>query len=178
MDFFKPYYPVFKFVLIFGVLYFTLSLLYYGFLQIDFTAPHYPDPVTAMVSDQTQGILKVFGYQAQIYDAPTNPSVLLYIDNQIIYRVIEGCNAVSVMLLFAAFVIAFAKAWKTTILYMLIGFIIIYLVNLARLVLLAIVYKDFPQFQEFSHDIIFPAIIYGTVILLWVLWIRSSKTST
>ncbi len=175
MSFLKPYYPVFKFVLIFGVLYFLLSLAYYGFLQIDFTAPYYPDPVTATVSSQTQTILEWLGYHAQIYDAPSNPSVLLYIDDQIIYRVIEGCNAISIMLLFAAFIIAFAKAWKNTTLYLLMGFLIIYIVNLARLVLLAIVYKEFPTYQFMAHDIAFPGIIYGTVILLWVLWIKKPK---
>jgi len=162
-------------VLIFGVLYVLLSLGYYGYLQLEYTAINYPDPVTAMVSRQTQSILQWLGYEAQIYNAPSNPSVMLYINDQIIYRVIEGCNAVSVMLLFAAFVIAFAKAWKKTIIFILIGFVLIYLVNLARLVVLALIYKELPQYTEIAHDIAFPAVIYGAVILLWIYWIKKPK---
>ena len=154
------------------MLYVLLSLAYYGYLQLEYQEHNYPDPVTAMVSRQTQSILQLLGYDAQIYNAPSNPSVVLYIKNQVIYRVIEGCNAVSIMLLFAAFVIAFAKAWKKTILFILIGFVLIYIVNLIRLVLLALIYKELPEHTEIAHDIAFPAVIYGTVILLWIYWIR------
>ncbi|KQC32770.1 molecular chaperone GroEL [Nonlabens sp. YIK11] len=175
MERLKPYYPVFKFVIVFGVLYILLSLAYYGYLQLEYTDYNYPDPITAAVSRQTQTILQWMGYDAQIYNAPGNPSVMLFIDDKIVFRVIEGCNAVSVMLLFAAFVIAFAKAYKKTILFILIGFVLIYLVNLARLVSLALVYKRLPEYQTIAHDIAFPAIIYGTVILLWIYWIRKPK---
>ena len=177
MERLKPYYPVFRFVAIFGVLYVLLSLAYYGYLQLEYQQHNYPDPVTAMVSRQTQSILQFLGYDAQIYNASSNPSVMLYIDEKIIFRVIEGCNAISVMLLFAAFVIAFAKAWKRTALFLLFGFVFIYLVNLARLVALALIYQELPEYQTIAHDIAFPAIIYGAVILLWVYWIRKPKTA-
>lgn len=173
----KPYYPVFKFVVTFGVLYLLLSLAYYAYLQVEYQPSNYPDPVTAVVSRQAQSILQFIGYDAQIYNAPSNPSVLLYIDEKIVFRVVEGCNAVSIMLLFAAFVIAFAKAYKKTILFLLIGFVFIYLVNLTRLVLLALVFQNLPEFKEIAHDIAFPAVIYGSVILLWIYWIRKPKTS-
>ncbi|SCY25205.1 exosortase family protein XrtF [Nonlabens sp. Hel1_33_55] len=177
MDRLKPYYPVFKFVIIFGALYLLLSLAYYGYLQLEYQDYNYPDPITAGVSRQTQTILQWLGYDAQIYNASSHPSVMLYINDQIVYRVIEGCNAVSVMLLFAAFVIAFAKAYKKTILFLLIGFVFIYLVNLTRLVSLALVFQNLPEFREVAHDIAFPAVIYGSVILLWIYWIRKPKTS-
>ena len=175
MDALKPYYPVFKFVVTFGVLYVVLSLAYYFYLQVEYTAVNYPDPITATISRQTQTILQFLGYDAQIYNAPSNPSVMLYIDGKIIYRVIEGCNAVSIMLLFTAFVIAFAKAIKSTIIFILMGLVIIYLANLGRLITLAYVYQELPQFKEIAHDIAFPAVIYGTVILLWIYWIRKPK---
>jgi len=173
----KPYYPIFKFVATFGVLYMVLTLSYYAYLQVEYTATNYPDPVTALVSHQTKGGLQWLGYDAQIYNAPSNPSVMLYIDDQIVYRVIEGCNAVSVMLLFAAFVIAFAKAWKKTLLFLLIGIGTIYLVNLLRLIGLGYIYQELPKYKLIAHDIAFPAVIYGWVILLWIYWIRKPKTT-
>lgn len=161
-------------MLVFGVLYTILSLAYYGYLHLEYQEANYPDPVTAAVSRQTQSLLGFAGYNAQIVNAPSHPSIVLYINNQLVYRVIEGCNAVSIMLLFAAFVIAFAKAWKKTTLFIIIGFFIIYTVNLARLVLLAIIYQEFVAIKEIAHDVAFPAVIYGTVILLWIYWIRKS----
>ena len=41
-------------------------------------------------------------------------------------RIIEGCNAVSVIILFIAFVIAFSGKWKTTFLFALVGSLLIY----------------------------------------------------
>ncbi|BAO55363.1 exosortase family protein XrtF [Nonlabens marinus] len=175
MNSLKPYYPVFKFVATFGVLYLALSLAYYAYLQVEYSPVNYPDPVTALVSNQTKTGLQWLGYDAQIYNAPSNPSVVLYIDEKVVYRVIEGCNAVSVMLLFAAFVIAFAKAWKTTILYLLFGIVTIYIVNLLRLIGLGYVFQEFSSYKEIAHDIAFPAVIYGYVILLWIYWIRKPK---
>jgi exosortase family protein XrtF len=168
----KPYYPVFKFVLIFGGIYVILSLAYYFYLQQEYSDIHYPDPITSQVSYQTELGLEALGYNALTVPSTVIPSMMLYIDQQVVYRIIEGCNAVSIMILFAAFVLAFAKAWKPTILFLLSGILFIYLVNVARLIILGIVYVDLPEYKEFAHDIAFPATIYGAVVLLWLLWLR------
>ena len=31
---------------------------------------------------------------------------------------------------------------------------------------------DFPEFTKPAHDYFFPAIIYGGVVLLWLIWIN------
>ncbi len=177
MSLLRPYVPVFKFVAAFGVIYVALSLMYYYYLQQDYSALNYPDPITSQVSYQTQQILLVLGYDARISNVPGNPSVYMFLNKQIVYRVIEGCNAVSVMILFVAFVLAFAKAWKKTILFITIGLLFIYLVNILRLAGLAVIKLNYPQYDYISHDIIFPAVIYGSVIALWLLWIKKPKTA-
>ncbi len=156
----------------FGVLYVVLSLSYYVYLQVEYSPTNYPDPITALVSKQTNEGMQLLGYNSAIYNAPGNPSVLLYVDDLIVYRVIEGCNAVSVMLLFAAFVIAFAKAWKKTLLFLSFGIVTIYLVNLLRLIGLGVIYQETEGYREIAHNVIFPAVIYGYVILLWIYWIK------
>lgn len=112
MNSLRPYTPVFKFVATFGTIYIVLSLIYYFYLQQDYSTSNYPDPVTSQVSYQTQQLLMVLGYDAQISNVPNHPSVYMFLNKDIVYRVIEGCNAISVMILFVAFVLAFAKAWK------------------------------------------------------------------
>ncbi len=159
----------------FGVLYMVLSLLYYAYLQVEYSEINYPDPVTAMVSSQTNYGMQLLGYDSKIYNAPGHPSVMLYVDNEILFVVIEGCNAISVMLLFTAFVIAFAKAWKETVLFLLFGIVTIYIVNLLRIIGLGVIFRELTEYKEVSHDIIFPAVIYGYVILLWIYWIRKPK---
>ncbi len=134
-----------------------------------------PDPITSQVSYQAQQSLVALGYDARIVNVPHHPSIYMYFNKQVVYRVIEGCNAVSVMILFVAFVLAFAKAWKKTILFILTGLLFIYIVNILRLVALAVIKYQYPEYNYISHDIVFPSAIYGSVILLWLYWIKQPK---
>jgi exosortase family protein XrtF len=160
---------------IFAMFYIVFSIVYYFFLDAGWSNQLYPDPVTAQISYQTQELLQLIGYNATTLNSPVHPSVIMFIDETKVYRVIEGCNAVSVMILFTAFVVAFARGWKKTISFLILGIAFIYLVNLSRLVILGIIYKDYTDYAQFSHEIIFPSIIYGAVVLLWIYWIRNVK---
>lgn len=160
---------------IFAGIYILLSLLYYVYKSQDWSGVNYPDPATSHVSYQTKELLQMLGYPATIENTEGLPSVNMFYEGKVLYRVIEGCNAISVMILFLAFVLAFAKAWKKTILFSLFGMTAIYLANLFRLVLLAIIFIDYPEFSHTAHDLVFPAIIYGMTVLLWLYWIRKPK---
>jgi exosortase family protein XrtF len=173
----RPYFPVFKFVSIFGGLYLVLSILYAVYLRQDYNAQHFPDPITAVIADQVSWVINVLGRKSDAINSMEHPSVKLSIDGNVVYRVIEGCNAVSVMILFASFVLAFAKAWKKTVLFLLQGIALLYIMNLMRLVALAYIYADYAQYKAFSHEIMFPAVIYGTVVALWLYWIKKPKAS-
>ncbi|MGB6269883.1 MAG: exosortase family protein XrtF, partial [Olleya sp.] len=91
-------------------------------------------------------------------------------------RVIEGCNGTSIIILFVSFIIAFAGKFKTTLFYILSGSVLIYVVNLVRIVILSIGLYNYPWRKEELHTVVFPAIIYGMVFLLWMFWVnRFSK---
>lgn len=173
MSLLRPYIPVFKFVATFGVIYIVLSLIYYFYLQQDYVGLSYPDPVTSQVTYQTQQLLIFLGQDARIMNVSNDPSVYMYFNKEIVYRVIEGCNAVSVIILFVAFILAFAKAWKKTLFFVLFGIAFIHVVNILRLAALAAIKFYYPEYNHISHDIIFPAVIYGSVILLWIYWLKS-----
>ncbi|MEO9953981.1 MULTISPECIES: exosortase family protein XrtF [Nonlabens] len=173
----KPYYPIFKFVAVFFGIYILLSISYYLFLTVNWNSYNYPDPITAQISYQTKSILNYLGHQTETINSPSHPSVILFINQSKIYRVIEGCNAVSVMILFTSFIIAFAKDLKKTISFILFGIGFIYVVNLIRLVLLALIYVSYKEHAHFAHEIIFPTIIYGAVITLWLYWIKNIKNA-
>ncbi|HEX9601553.1 MAG TPA: exosortase family protein XrtF, partial [Mariniflexile sp.] len=60
--------------------------------------------------------------------------------------------------------------------YILSGSVLIYTVNLLRIVLLTIGLYHYPYQNDVFHTVVFPAIIYGVVFLLWVFWVnRFSK---
>ena len=44
--------------------------------------------------------------------------------------------------------------------------------NLLRIVGLNIVMTDYKEYGKMAHDFIFPAVIYGTVVILWMVWMK------
>lgn len=172
------YRSVLRFVVLFLGTYIFLSLLYGGYLKVSEGGKYYPDFVTHLVAKQSSTIISGFGYKAEIVPAADVPSMDLIINNQPLARIVEGCNALSIIVLFISFIIAFAEKFKKTALFLLAGAVLIYAVNILRIVILSIALYHYPQHQHILHGVVFPGIIYGMVFLLWMLWVRMLKQKT
>lgn len=160
----------------FLIVYGGLSLAYNFYLDLSKEGQYYPDYITYLVGNQTQNLLEVFGYNTQMLPHPEEPSIKVVVEGNYLARVIEGCNGTSIIILFMSFVIAFAGRFKTTFFYILVGSVLIYSVNLIRIVILSIGLYHYPWREELLHTVVFPAIIYGLVFLLWMFWVnRFSK---
>lgn len=170
---FIKYKSVIKFILTFLLVYVTLSFGYKLYLQYSTGSVYYPDFLTHFVARQCEFLLNVFGYNAEVIPHPDEPSMKLVVNGTYLARIIEGCNAISVIILFASFVIAFSGKLKTTIIYIILGSLLIYVVNLFRITLLAIGLFEYPEYADVLHTVIFPAIIYGLVFLLWIVWVNT-----
>ena len=169
---FLKYKSVIRFLVLFLGTYLVLSLLYNAYLHVGKSETWYPDPITHLVAKQTSVLTSAFGYTAEITPHSNEASMKLIVNNRYLARIVEGCNALSVIALFAAFIVAFHQKWKPTLLYIFVGAVLIYCANLFRIVLLAIALYEYPQYESILHGVVFPAIIYGMVFLLWVLWVR------
>lgn len=157
-------------------MYVVLSFGYKLYLQFSDGSQYYPDYMTHLVAKQSEAILDSFGYDAQVLPHPNEPSMKMVLNGNYLARVIEGCNSVSVIILFVSFIVAFSGKFKTTLFYMLSGSVLIYSVNLMRIVLLTLGLYHYPKYEDVLHTVIFPAIIYGIVFLLWIFWVnRFSK---
>lgn len=168
----EKYRLVIRFILTFLLVYAILSFAYSLYLNYADGSHFYPDYMTNLVAKQTNVILNAVGYQAEILPHPNEPSMKLMVNDKYILRVIEGCNAVSVIILFLAFITAFAGRLKPTLLFAFAGSIIIYTFNLVRIVMLALGLYHYPWRGEILHNVIFPLFIYGTVFLLWMIWVN------
>jgi exosortase family protein XrtF len=156
--------------------YIALSLIYALYLKISVGSRFYPDYMTNLVAIQAESLLNTFGYTAQVIPHPDEPSMKLIINGKYLARVIEGCNAISVINLFIAFIVAFSGKLKETVVYILSGSALIYTVNLLRIVILSIGMYHYPWHRDILHTVIFPGIIYGMVFLLWMVWVRRFAT--
>ena len=173
------YKSVIKFILTFLIVYLLLSYCYKLYLDFSDGSKYYPDYLTNLVAKQSQALLETVGYSTTIEPHSNEASMKLIINNKFVARVVEGCNSVSVIILFLSFIIAFADKFKITALYIFVGSILIYSVNLIRIVILSIGLYHYPWRREILHTVIFPLIIYGMVFLLWMFWVnRFSKIQT
>ena len=129
------------------------------------------DGFTKIISDQSAFLLNFTGYETVTKDFPTHETVQFYINGKVATRMVEGCNAVSVMIMFLAFVFAFYKGVKTFY-FAFAGIVLLYILNLFRIYVLNVIVVDFPALTKSAHDYFFPAIIYGGVVVLWLIWIN------
>ncbi len=172
---FKKYKAAIIFIAKFFLVYMVLTFVYGKYLDA-FSGE--PDSVTKIVANQSNTVINWFGYQGEVTPHESEPTMKMIINGKYVGRVIEGCNSISVLILFVTFVIAFAGPWKRTLIFILAGSALIYLVNVARIVILGIGLYEYPEKEYLLHQLIFPAIVYGMVLLLWMFWVNKfSKRS-
>lgn len=164
--------PFFLFLIKFVLSYGLLSFFYYLYLNTYDVENFEPDGMTTVVAKQSKSLLIFFGEDAEIEPHPKQASYKFYIKEKYVARIVEGCNAVSVMILFTAFIVAFSSTLKKTFLYILSGLLIIHILNVVRVGLLCMGFYYYPEYNDLTHDIIFPLFIYGVVFALWVLWVQ------
>ena len=147
-------------------------MTYNFYLEYSVGSKFYPDYITNLVARQSQSLIETVGYKVEIAPHPNEASMKLIINNKFVARIIEGCNSISVIILFISFIFAYAGKFKTTLFYLFFGSVMIYSVNLIRIVILTIGLYHYPWRREILHTVIFPLIIYGLVFLLWIFWVN------
>ena len=153
-----------------------LSMTYKFYLKFSDGSQFYPDYMTHLVAIQSQDLLNVLNYNTMVKPHQNEPSIKLIVKGKYLARIVEGCNSISVIILFLSFIIAFSGELKETFIFSLVGSVIIYMVNLLRIVIISVGLYHYPWHAEIFHQVIFPSIIYGMVFLLWMLWVnRFSK---
>ena len=172
-ELFKKYKSVIQFIVLFLGTYIVLSAIYAYYLKVSVSSGFPPDYLTNLVARQSAAVLDAFGYNAVLEVSTIKKGVLLTIENRYTVNIVEGCNAASVIILFVSFIISFAEKFKKTALFLLAGAVLIYVVNILRIAVLTIALYKFPEYQDVLHSVLFPAVIYGMVFILWIVWVKT-----
>jgi exosortase family protein XrtF len=176
-NYFILYKPFLLFLGKFFLTYLLLTTAYQSYLDKNDDGV---DRITTHVANLTESV-------ARLMDVPLSTEsngvyyAILYQD-RVVGRIIEGCNAISVIILFISFVVAFSGKWKPTSLFILTGSLLIYVLNIFRIIFLVVLLYHYPTQEHLLHGVLFPLIIYGIVFVLWVIWVNNfskyaSKTS-
>ncbi|TDW49787.1 exosortase family protein XrtF [Flavobacterium sp. 270] len=162
--------PFLIFISTFFAAYIALTVVYKIYLNC--FEVNEADGITVMVSRNVEQLMHWFNYDVKVQKNESNAWFDIIFNGQSWARIIEGCNAVSVIILFIAFVLAFSGKLKTTLLFVLFGIFSIYVLNVVRIALLTVLVSHFPENTHFLHGVVFPLIIYGYVFLLWIIWVN------
>lgn len=166
------YKPFLLFLGKFLLAYVILTVVYQSYLNRFDADRNEVDSFSQLVANQTKMLLNVFDSGAYVEPHEKEPSIKIIYKGKYISRIIEGCNALSVVILFISFVIAFTGKFRNTILFILFGTVLIHILNITRIALLCMALYSFPEYEHLLHGVIFPLVIYGVVFLLWVIWVN------
>ena len=169
MSILKTYYPTLKFIFKFILIYIILVAVYNYYLSF---FQHQTDYLTLWVGKIVSKIYSIIGINVQSIPIETEPGLKLIVHGQYVARIVEGCTAMSVIVMFVAFIVSFGQHIKKTLIFALAGSVVIFIFNLLRIVLLGYLLYAFPQYQDVAHRIVFPALIYGFVVFLWIIFIK------
>lgn len=89
----------------------------------------------------------------------------------------DPCNGLTIFALFVGFVLVYPGPWKKKLWFIPFGLVTIHLLNVLRIVGLALTVYFFPdpEVLDFNHTYTFTLIVYGYVFFLWYWW--ASKLS-
>lgn len=165
----KDFKPVLSILLRFIIIYLVLLFAYQFYLN-SFKV-YGLDPYSHFIAENVAFIQNKLGYKTLLYNDIPKEQVWFYVNNIYVTRMVEGCNAISVIILFVAFIFAFYKGTKTFV-FVAASLVVLYVMNVLRIVGLNLVTRDHPEYNKMVHDYIFPAVIYGSVVVLWLIWIK------
>lgn len=118
-------------------------------------------------------ILGLFGFPTYLEYSGTNYVVTNFSDLPT-YGVWIGtrCNGFKMFGVFSAIILAFPYAHRHKIWFIPFGILTLHLINGIRVATLLYLSAYYPQYLDFNHNITFEIIVYGSLFLLWYLWIK------
>lgn len=155
-----------RFLLTAGGLYILWDFIYKNVFEEEGVAIR---KVAEHVAAVSVGVLNVLGFNTATKDLG-GFKTLITLDGQSLVWIDSGCTGLTLMALFAGFILAYPgpiakKAW-----YIPFGLVVIYLVNVIRVVVLAINHVYSRGSFDFNHKYTYTLVTYGAIFWLWMLW--------
>jgi len=97
---------------------------------------------------------------------------IFYLHDQRLVALATSCNGLVLFPLFSCFIFATHGNLKRKIIYVLIGCMLIYHVNILRIMGLLLVKIYRPESLDFNHKYTFTVLVYSFIFYLWYLWIN------
>ena len=157
-----------RFIVLASFLYLALFFVY-QFVIKKYT--YYDQKFIGHIISMADSVLKFLGYTT-FYVLQDRDVQVVGIDGSGGVWVGSNCNAISLFALFAVFVLAYPGHQKSKIWYIPLGIVLIHILNLARVISLAVIAFYSPLSLNFNHTYTFTFIVYAFIFLLWMVWVN------
>jgi exosortase family protein XrtF len=161
-----------RFLFLAGSGYLILYLVY-QFIVRKFT--YYDQKFIGQIINAADWILHRLGY-ATFTVLQDRDMQVIGIDGSNGVWVGSNCNAITLFSLFAVFIIAYPGSQKHKWWYVPGGILAIHLLNVLRVVALALIANYAPDYLNFNHTYTFTFLIYAFIFSLWMIWVNNFAT--
>jgi exosortase family protein XrtF len=123
--------------------------------------------VIDLTISMSKWVLETMGYV--VY---TGADRLIGIDGASGLWIGDNCNGIALFSLFACFIIAYKGKIRYKLVFIPIGILCIQLLNVLRIVVLAILDTHSRAWTEFNHTYTFTIVLYGFIFWAWMTWVK------
>lgn len=106
------------------------------------------------------------------YPNITQYGTVVYIDGVASVSIGHQCNGLELAALYIGFLLCFPSNFKKILIYSIVGFLAIYILNVIRCAVLAVMYINHNDLTDFAHHYAFKLVIYAVVFYGWVLYTK------
>jgi exosortase family protein XrtF len=121
------------------------------------------------IAQGAAAVLRAAGFTASI---STEHASLLLLNSNPAVVVGPPCNGLVLYALFSGFVVAFPGVWLRKLWYIPAGIVGIWVLNVLRVVALALNHEYAPGSLDFNHHYTFTFVVYAFIFGLWMLWAK------
>jgi exosortase H (IPTLxxWG-CTERM-specific) len=155
------------------IVFLTLFLVLLGgsftLISVNWVNDHVIEPFTAGIAQVSGAVLDLIGQNVTMQGTVIRNS-------RFAVNIRNGCNGVEAMLIFLAAVLAFPASWRSRLLGLGLGILVIQVVNLIRVVALFLTGIYFPKLFDASHTVVWQTLVILSGVLLWIFWANRFAT--
>lgn len=161
-----------KFLVVSSVIYLALYLFFEFYIK---KHTFIDQRFIALIINSSDFFLNLIGYDTFKTISDSDYQVL-GIDGSNGVWIGSSCNALTLFFLFAVFIAAYPGHQKSKLWYIPLGLLLIHILNIIRVIALALIAFYNKDYLDFNHTYTFTFIIYGFIFLLWMIWVNNYST--
>jgi exosortase/archaeosortase family protein len=166
----------FEGILLFAIALFAANLLWKLLIWGDDSQPQVllcnrwdiTPPFYAMVMHIADVVRAFLHFLDVPFHAHAHNDILFSSKNGIL--IVWGCTAIKQSFIFLCIMLISKGLWKRKLWYIPLGLLAIYLFNIFRITLIAIITNKHPELFGLLHLYVFKYLFYGFIFMIWVLW--------